>query len=77
MNLVLDDFTVLGEVSTNVGSAALKERLLRVFEGHKEDLLDPSIDIEFKGPYDYQLKLTSSVFTHLGGKIFNISTYET
>ena len=70
LDFVLDDFTLLGEVSANIEPAALKERLLRVFEGHKEDLLDPSIDIVFKGLYDYQLKLTSSILTHLEVKNF-------
>ena len=71
MNLVLDDFTVLGEVSTNVGSAALKERILRVLVDHKDNfLLDPTIDIGYKGLYDVQLKLTSFIITHLQGKNF-------
>ena len=71
LNLVLDDFTVLGEVSTNVGSAALKERILRVLVDHKDNfLLDPTIDIGHKGLYNMQLKLTSFIITHLQGKNF-------
>ena len=39
LDFVLDDFTLLGEVSANIEPAALKERILRVLEGHKEDFI--------------------------------------
>ena len=68
---MLDGFTILGEVSTNVGSAALKEKILRVLVDHKDNfLLDPTIDIGSKSLYGMQLKLTSFIITHLQGKNF-------
>ena len=70
MNFVLGYYTVSGEVSANIELAALKETILRVLEDHKKDLLDPVIDTEFKGLYDYQLKLISFILTHLEGKNF-------
>ena len=70
MNFVLDYYTVSGEVPGNIQPAALKETILRVLEGRKKDLLDPAIGTDFKGDYDYQLKLTSFILTHLEGKNF-------
>ena len=70
MNFVLDYYTVSGEVPGNIPPAALKETILRVLEDHKKDLLDPEIDIEFKGDYDLQFKLTTYIITHLEEKNF-------
>ena len=41
LNFVLDDFTVLEEVSANIEPASLKERILRVLEGHKKTYWTP------------------------------------
>ena len=70
MNFVLDYYTVSGEVSGSIQPAEHKETILRVLEDHKKDLLGPAIDVESKGDYGYQLKLTTFIITHLEGKNF-------
>ena len=71
LETILNDFTGLGQVSTNVEPAALKTEIVRRVDSHKDFLESPNaVGVLNKERLQFELKLTSSILIHLHGQNF-------